>query len=112
MWRGEKRSGSGKNQGLSLPLRKGQQPPSVRADGSVQEVAVARGFNLKWLGRREVWASASRSTDRSTRYEPGRSGPARPPTPRCDSTEEVDELAEQWIIDDLDPLRHEEHTIR
>jgi hypothetical protein len=32
--------------------------------------------------------------------------------PRCDSTDEVDELAEQWIIDDLDPLRHEEHTIR
>jgi hypothetical protein len=32
--------------------------------------------------------------------------------PRCDSAEEVEELAEQWVIDDLDPLLHEEHTIR
>jgi hypothetical protein len=75
-------------------------------------VVVARGFRLEWQGRRGVWASASRSSDRITRYEPTRSGPTRRPSPRRDSTDEVDELAEQWIIDDLDPLRHEEHTIR
>lgn len=73
---------------------------------------MARGFNLKWLGRREVWASTSSSSDRSTRSEQARSGPIRRPTPRRDSTDEVDELAEQWFIDDLEPLRHEEHTIR
>lgn len=74
---------------------------------------MARGFNLKWLGeRRGVWASTGRSTDRSSRSEPARSGPTRRPMPRCDSTDEVDELAERWVIDDLDPLRHEEHTIR
>lgn len=72
---------------------------------------MARGSNLKWLERRGVWASASRSTERISRSEPARSGPTRP-MPRCDSTDEVDELAERWIIDDLDPLRHEEHTIR
>jgi hypothetical protein len=36
----------------------------------------------------------------------------RRPRPRCDSTEEVEEREEQWVIDDLDPLRHEEHAIR
>lgn len=73
---------------------------------------MARGFNLKWLGRRGVWASTGSSSDRITRSESARSGPIRRPTPRCESTDEVDELAEQWVIDDLDPLRHEEHTIR
>ena len=73
---------------------------------------MARGFNLKWLGRSEAWSSTNRSTDRITRYEPARTGPVRRLPPRCDSTEEVDELAEQWFIDDLDPLQHEEHTIR
>jgi len=75
-------------------------------------VVVARGFNLKWLERRGVWASASRSSDRISRYEPARVAPVRRLPSRCDSTEEVDELAEQWFIDDLDPLQHEEHTIR
>ena len=74
---------------------------------------MARGFNLKWLGeRRTIWASTGRNTDRVTRSESARSGSVRRPMPRCESTDEVDELAEQWIIDDLDPLRHEEHTIR
>lgn len=73
---------------------------------------MARGFNLKWLGRREVWSSTGSSSDRITRSEQARSGPIRRPTPRCDSTEEVEELAEQWFIDDLEPLRHEEHMIR
>ena len=71
---------------------------------------MARGFNLKWLGRRE--ASVSRSTDRIPRSEPARSAPIRRPPPRRDSADEADEHAEQWFIDDLDPLRHEEHTIR
>ena len=86
-------------------------PSGVPVDGPVREVVVARGFNLKWLGRRGVWASASRSTDRITRLEPVRSGSARP-LPQCESTDDVDELAEQWVIDDLYPLRHVEHTIR
>ena len=73
---------------------------------------MARGFNLKWLGRREAWASTDRSTDRISRSEPARPGPMRRPPPRRDSTDEVDELAEQWFIDDLEPLRHEEHAIR
>jgi hypothetical protein len=32
--------------------------------------------------------------------------------PRYDGADEVEELAERWVIDDLDPLRHEEHAIR
>jgi hypothetical protein len=75
-------------------------------------VVVARGFNLKWLGRREAWSSTERSSDRVTRVEPVPSGPVRRLPPRRDSADEADELAEQWFIDDLDPLRHEEHTIR
>lgn len=73
---------------------------------------MVRGFNLKWLERRMVWASTSRNTERITRTEPASSGPTHRPTPRCDSTEEAEELAERWFIDDLEPLRHEEHAIR
>jgi len=73
-------------------------------------VVVARGFNLKWLGRRE--ASVGRSPERIRRPEPVPSAPVRRPPPRRDSADEADELAERWFIDDLDPLRHEEHTIR
>ncbi|MCX4247610.1 hypothetical protein [Paraliomyxa miuraensis] len=45
-----------------------------------------------------------------TRPEPGRLGSLRRP-PRRESTE-VDEPAERWIIDDLEPLHHEEQTLR
>lgn len=46
-----------------------------------------------------------------TQSEPGRLDPLRRPLgPK--SIDEVDEEAEQWIIDDLDPLHHEEHAIR
>lgn len=72
---------------------------------------MARGFNLKWLGRRGIWASTGASNDRMARPLPARTGSLRP-LPRCESTDEVDELAERWVIDDLDPLRHVEHTIR
>jgi hypothetical protein len=44
-----------------------------------------------------------------SRSEPGR--PTRRPLPRRDSTDEVEHV-ERWIIDDLEPLRHEEHTLR
>lgn len=103
---------SRKKSGLSLPLRKGQRPSGVRADGLVREVVVARHFRLEQQGRPRVWASTSRSSDRIPRPEPARSGPVRRPLPQCESTDEVEELAEQWVIDDLDPLLHEEHTIR
>jgi hypothetical protein len=112
MMTGDEAEWNGKKSGLSLPQRKRQRPSSVREDGHVREVVVARGFSLKWQGRRGIWASTSGSTDRITRSEPGRSGSVLRPRPRFDSTEEVEEREEQWVIDDLDPLHHEEHAIR
>lgn len=51
------------------------------------------------------------SSDGISRSEPTQPRPARRPLPRRDSTEEVEHV-ERWIIEDLDPLHHEEHTIR
>lgn len=46
-----------------------------------------------------------------TRSEPGRLGPMHR-TPDDESSDEDDPPIERWIIDDLDPLRHEEQAIR
>lgn len=73
---------------------------------------MTRGFRLMQQGRPRVWASTSRGSGRITRSEPALPGPVRRPLPRYDGADEVEELAERWVIDDLDPLRHEEHAIR
>ena len=71
---------------------------------------MSRVSRLEWRARRVVWASTGRGTDRMTRPAPGRSEPLRrsPPT----ESDETDDAAERWTIDDLTPLRHEERRIR
>lgn len=68
---------------------------------------MTRGSRLEWRVRRGLWASTGRSTDRMTRSVPGGSGPVRRLPSRRNSAE-VEEHPERWIIEDLEPLRHEE----
>ena len=71
---------------------------------------MARGSRMdgRWL--RGVWASAGRDCDRMKRALPGPTLPARPKSRR--SWDEAEGPEETWIVEDLEPLRHEERPTR
>ena len=69
---------------------------------------MTRGSRLDWRVRRGLWASTGRGADRITRPVPTGPAPLRRLPSRRDSAGEVEESPDRWIIEDLEPLQHEE----